>query len=283
MFWDSEYILNMILSVLAMIRGLGQQALDYADVTNPQVLAVVDTISDYAVKPLASILFAMFAVMQFYKVMDMLNNAGAPQGGSARFETMGIMLAKIGIIYAIITSMKDIMWGLVSAGNWLIQKVVFYGSYNGAQDFDVLQKKITEILSDKNGFEIFAESLGVTINMMIVSMLVMICGLVVFVIFYARMLQIFVMIAFSPIPIVTLIHDEHKQIGISFIKSFSAVVLQGAVMVGLIYIYSHVVTYSMTNATSLTGMVWHAAGYAVLLIVALATSGMLAKKIVNAI
>lgn len=283
MLWDNEDFLTVVLSVLDGIRNLGQQALDYANAASPQVLTVVDTISNYAVKPLASTLFAMFAVMQIYKVMDYLNDIGAPPGGTARFEKLGFSLLKIGFIFFVITGMSNFMWGLVSAGNWLIGKIQFHGSYSGAQDFTVLEERIAEMLSNETAFQKFSETLGIGMNLLIVDLLIWVCGAIVFILFYARMLQILIMVAFSPIPIVTLIHDEHKQIGISFIKSFSAVVLQGAVMVALIYIYSHVVTYSMTNATSLTGMVWHAAGYAVLLVVALATSGSLSKKIVNAI
>lgn len=283
MFWDNEYILDLILSVLKSIRSLGTTALDYANRTNPQVLTVVDTIANYAVKPLASVLFALFAVMQFYKAMSYLNDIGAPQGGSLRFETLGITLAKIGIIYWIITGMDNVMWGLVAAGNWLVEKVQFYGSYGGEQDFTELEKTVSRMLDDANGFDKFAETLGISFNLMIISILVTVCTIIIFVLFYTRILQLLVMIALAPIPIVTLIHDEHRQIGISFIKSFVAVVLQGAVMVAIIYIYSHVIAYSMTNATSLTGMVWHAAGYAVVLIVALGTSGMLAKKLVSAI
>lgn len=283
MFGDDSYIMTLVLSTLASIHLLGQQALDYAVSASPQVLTVVESITNYAVKPLAFVLFSLFAVMQIYKVMDHLNSVGAPPGGSLRFETLGFTLGKIGFIYWVITAMDNFMWGLVAAGNWLIQKVQLYGSYGGGQDFTVLQEKVSLMLADKGGFQKFAESLGVMMNLTIINILVMVCTVVIFVLFYSRILQLLVMVAFAPIPIVTLISDEHKQIGISFVKSFAAVVLQGAVMVGIIYIYSHVITYSMTNATSLTGMVWHAAGYAVVLIVALGTSGMLAKKIVNAI
>lgn len=283
MFWDDEYILELVLSVLTKIHDMGANALDYADKTNPQLLSVVDNIADYAVKPLASVLFALFAVMQIYKIMSLLNDSGAPQGGSARYETMGFALLKIGFIYWLITSMSNVMWGLVSAGNWLMEKVKLHGSYKGAHDFTVLEDKIREMLQDKGLFQKFAETMGVNLNLSILGLAVQICELIIFILFYARLMQIFVMMALSPIPIVTLIHDEHKQIGIAFIKSFAAVVLQGAVMVAIIYIYSHVITYSMTNATSLTGMIWHAAGYGILLVVALATSGSVAKKIINAI
>lgn len=283
MFGDNESLLQQILSIIESIQNLGTDALEYAQNTNPQVLEIVDLIANYAVKPLASVMFSMFAVMQFYKAVAYLNDIGAPQGGSVRFETLGLTLGKIGFIYWVITSMSNFMWGLVAAGNWLMAKVQFYGNYKGQQDFTELEERVREILNKQNFFERFFDASNVNDSMKVISLLVTACGLIVFVLFYARLLQIFVMVALSPIPIVTLIHDEHKQIGISFIKSFCAVVLQGAVMVAMIYIYSHVITYSMRGAENLVSMVWYAAGYAVLLVVALATSGVLSRKIVNAI
>lgn len=283
MFGDNESLLQQILSIIESIQNLGTDALEYAQNTNPQVLEIVDLIANYAVKPLASVMFSMFAVMQFYKAVAYLNDIGAPQGGSTRVETLGLTLGKIGFIYWVITSMSNFMWGLVSAGNWLMAKVQFYGNYKGQQDFTELENEVRRILDNQNFFERFFDASNVNDSMKVINLLVTACGLIVFVLFYARLLQIFVMVALSPIPIVTLIHDEHKQIGISFIKSFCAVVLQGAVMVAMIYIYSHVITYSMRGAENLVSMVWYAAGYAVLLVVALATSGVLSRKIVNAI
>jgi len=282
MFWDDEFMLQLIVAILNRIQSLGVTALGYSEVINPHVLDPLDNVVTYGVKPLASVLFSLFAVMQMYKAVSYLNDVGAPQGGSARLETMGVNLAKIGFVYWVITSMSDFMWGVVSAGDWLIGKITLHATYSNALDFANLEESIRNILADENVFEQFFEMQGALMNTQMVDILLMICTVVIFVLFYARMLQIYVMVAISPIPIVTLIHDEHKQIGISFIKSFAAAVLQGAVMLLIIYIYGSVVKYSATTATSLTGMIWHGVGYAILLVVALITSGPLAKRIVNA-
>lgn len=282
MWLDDEQVLNRILEIIQSIQNLGQQALDLAQQSMPYVVDTVDFLTEKAVIPFASVMFSLLAVMQVYKVISSLNDIGAPPGGSVRFETMGVTLAKIGIMYWFITSIQDIMWGLVSAGNWLISKIQAYGSYRGGQDFSELEENVRRILKEEDFFTRFVDVSNLNDSLNIINLLVTACGLIVFVLFYARMLQIFIMVCISPISLVTLIHEEHKQIGISFLKSFMAVVLQGAVMVLMVYIYSSVITFSMGTATSLTGMVWNAAGYAVLLVVALATSGALSKKVMNA-
>lgn len=279
---DNEYILDSILGIIRDIQNLGQQALDYAQKSMPYVIDTVDFLTENAVIPFASLLLSMFAVMQMYKVISYLNDIGAPPGGSARYEQLGFTLGKIGFMFWLITSMKSIMWGLMSAGNWLMGKIQAIGSYHGNQDFTELEVSIRTILDQENAFTRFVEGMAIRDSLTVINLLVTVCGLIVFVLFYARMLQILVMVCIAPIPLVTLIHDEHKQIGISFLKSFMAVVLQGAVMVLMIYIYSGVITFSMGQSNTLTGMVWNAAGYAVLLVVALATSGALSKKVMAA-
>lgn len=282
MWLDNEQILNRILEIIQSIQNLGQQALDLSQQSMPYVMDTVDFLTEKAVIPFASVMLSMLAVMQVYKVISSLNDIGAPPGGSVRFETMGFTLAKIGIMYWYITNMKDIMWGLMSAGNWLISKIQAFGSYRGGQDFTELEDNVNMILEKEDVFTRFIDVSNLNDSLNIINLLVTACGLIVFVLFYARLLQLFVMVCISPIPLVTLIHEEHRQIGVSFLKSFMAVVLQGAVMVLMVYIYSSVITFSMGTAASLTGMVWNAAGYAILLVVALATSGALSKKVMNA-
>lgn len=281
--WDTDMLKQMITSILVIIENLSQQALAYATSTNPKFLEFASIFSTYAIAPLASILFALFAMMQVYKAISTLNDIGAPQGGSARFETLGFLFVRLGFIYAAITLMSKFMWGLVAAGNWLMEKIHMTGTNGGAEGFESLQSRINFMADNTNAAQTTLQTMGSTLLLLLIYFLLLICSLIVFVLFYARILQILVMMAVAPIPIVTLIHEEHRQIGVSFIKSFCAVVLQGAVMILIIRLYNKIINYAMIEADSLIGMVWIATGYAVLLVVALAGSGALSKKILAAI
>ncbi|MCM1062303.1 MAG: hypothetical protein NC452_18750 [Eubacterium sp.] len=55
---------------------------------------------------------------------------------------------------------------------------------------------------------------------------------------FARMFEIMVYTMVSPIPLSTFSSDEHRQIGIGFIKSFAAVCLQGLMIIVMFYTFS---------------------------------------------
>lgn len=280
--WDTESVIELIASILTKIQNLGVGALELANNTSPYVMDAVDNITQYAVKPFASVLLSLFAVMQLYKAVSYLNDIGAPQGGSARLEVLGMTLAKIGFVYWVIQRMSDLMWGLVDAGNWLMAKVQAQGSYNGIRDFDNITYSVRRVVEENSDFKTFFDIIGANMNIWVVNLIISICGVLIFILFFARVLQIYALVAISPIPLVTFIHEEHKQIGISFLKSFMAVLLQGSIMVLYIYLFSSVVSARFVELHDINGMVWSAAGFAILLVVCMATSGAVAKKIVNA-
>ena len=55
---------------------------------------------------------------------------------------------------------------------------------------------------------------------------------------FARMFEIMVYTMVSPIPLSTFANDEHRQIGIGFVKSFAAVCLQGLMIIVMFYTFS---------------------------------------------
>ena len=61
--------------------------------------------------------------------------------------------------------------------------------------------------------------------------------IVALVVAFARALQIYVMAAFSPIPLSLLGFEETRSMGIGFLKNFAAVALAGTIMVFVMYSY----------------------------------------------
>lgn len=55
---------------------------------------------------------------------------------------------------------------------------------------------------------------------------------------FARMFEIMVYTMVSPIPLSTFANDEHRQIGIGFVKSYAAVCLQGLMIIVMFYTFS---------------------------------------------
>jgi hypothetical protein len=280
-----DHLIKVILSHYIAIMSLGTRALKYANIVDNNVITKVKDISEIAVLPVASVLFSLFAMMQVYKLISHLNDVGAPQGGSARIEVVGLNLAKLGIIYWAIRKLSGLMWGISYAGVYLMEKIEETG-YTGTKDnIDEMETIITKTVNDSwtspysRGFITFEQMVTLNISNIVIYALF----IIVFVLFYGRMFQIYIMIAVAPLPLVTLIHDEHRQVGISFIKSFVSVVLQGAVMMAIIYIYSTLSFEGIVDTSGHWSLMWSLVGIGVLLVVALATSGALTRRIVGAL
>lgn len=71
---------------------------------------------------------------------------------------------------------------------------------------------------------------------------------------FARMFEIMVYTMVSPIPLSTFSSEEHRQIGINFIKSYAAVCLQGLMIIVMFYTFSIMGDFIDTlNGTWLSG------------------------------
>ncbi|MCM1061334.1 MAG: hypothetical protein NC452_13750 [Eubacterium sp.] len=71
---------------------------------------------------------------------------------------------------------------------------------------------------------------------------------------FSRMFEIMVYTMASPIPLSTFSSEEHRQIGIGFIKSYAAVCLQGLMIIIMFYTFSVMGNYIDTlNGTWLSG------------------------------
>lgn len=105
---------------------------------------------------------------------------------------------------------------------------------------------------DLDGVDFSNADIGACFALIIVALLSVLTGVVAYVIAIvmalARGVQIYVMAAFSPIPLSLLGFDETRQMGIGFIKNFCAACLAGAIMMFLITAYPYIVTAVLTTA-----------------------------------
>ena len=145
-------------------------------------------------------------------------------------------------------------------------------------------------------------SIGGCIMLVIIGLLSSLIGLVAYVVVVvvalARVIQLYVMAAFSPIPFSLMGFDETRQAGISFCKSFCSACLAGAIMMFLLVAFPYIVAGITASSHDLqadlilfAGGAWGAnavftilkfLGVSLLLIVGLIKSGSWAKEIMGA-
>ena len=123
--------------------------------------------------------------------------------------------------------------------------------------------------------------LGLWLQSFIVQLCTVILNIVIFVIVYGRMIEIYLMTSLAPIPFATVGNKEIGHMGHNYFKSLLAVAFQGFLILVCIAIYA-VLIQSIATSGDPIGAVWTVMGYTVLLCFTLFKTGSLAKSIFGA-
>lgn len=106
-------------------------------------------------------------------------------------------------------------------------------------------------------------------------------SVVIFIILYGRMMEIFLYCSISPIPFATMTNREWGTIGTNYIRGLAALAFQAFFILVCVAIYAILVkTISMTD--NINTAIWTCAGYSVLLCFSLLKTSSLSKSIFNA-
>lgn len=115
----------------------------------------------------------------------------------------------------------------------------------------------------------------------LVSLCMKIMSVLITVILYGRMIEIYLYCSVSPIPFATMTNREWGQIGNNYLKSLFALGFQGFLIMICVGIYAILVN-SMVIADNLHSAIFSLAAYTVILCFSLFKSGALAKSIFDA-
>jgi len=123
--------------------------------------------------------------------------------------------------------------------------------------------------------------LGLWMQSIFVKSTMVALNIVVFVIVYGRMIEIYMMTSLAPIPFATAVNRELGSMGHNYFRSLLAVAFQGFLMLVCVGIYA-VLIQSIATSGDPIGSIWSAVGYTVLLCFTLFKTGSLSKSIFGA-
>ena len=115
----------------------------------------------------------------------------------------------------------------------------------------------------------------------LVSLCMKIMSILITVILYGRMIEIYLYCSVAPVPFATMTNREWGQIGNNYLRSLFALGFQGFLIMICVGIYA-VLVNSMIIANNLHSAIFSLASYTVILCFSLFKSGALAKSIFNA-
>ena len=123
--------------------------------------------------------------------------------------------------------------------------------------------------------------LGLWLQSSIIGITMYVLNIVVFIIIYGRMIEIYLLTSLAPIPLSTLSNREYGSMGQNYLKALCAVGFQGLLIIVCVGIYA-VLIQSIAVSGDPIGSIWTTIGYTVLLAFTLFKTGSLARSVFGA-
>lgn len=244
---------------------------------NPTMYGHVTSIMEGAVRTVAYTLLSLFALLEFLKITTRTEGM---QQGAMSVEMIVRVLVKIVICKMVLDKVDVVMNAIYGTSLYLVNGV--RGIVGSGSGNDVLNLDEINISIDSMGI---GDQIGSLIICLVVLLVVAIVVLMVQVIVIGRFIELYVMLAISPIPIATICHEEYSSIAKNFLKSFAAVSLQGALILIVMSFYPILINGAFLHTPgdgSVAMSLLVVMGYSFILALAVFSTQKWAKSICNA-
>ena len=187
-------------------------------------------------------------------------------------------LFKACIAVSLLSQTFDIIMAVFDVGSHVVTQAA--GAISGSTSLDVQSTLITMFNSQLENMGI-GELIGLGMETMIVSLGMKIMSVLITVILYGRMIEIYLYVSVAPIPAATVTNREWGSVGTNYLKGLIALAFQGFFIMVCVAIYA-VLVASVAVADNLHTALWSVAAYTVILCFSLFKTGSLSKSIFNA-
>ena len=123
--------------------------------------------------------------------------------------------------------------------------------------------------------------LGLWLQSFVVQLTMTALNIVIFVIVYGRMIEIYMLTSLAPLPVATLANRELGGAGQNYLRSLFAVGFQGMLILVCVGIYA-VLIQGIASGGDPIGAIWGSIGYTVLLCYCLFKTGSIARSVLGA-
>ena len=266
-----ENLTNLFDSVNEEVQSVAGQVGTSPAQFSPSVFTMIKNISETVILPIAGVILTFIACYELIQLVTDHNNL-------AQLDTWIIFkwVFKTFVAVLIVANTFTIVMGIFDVAQHVINQSG--GLISGSTSISATDAK--EIKKTLEDMEVGA-LLGMFLETFILKLLLRILTALVFVIIYARMIEIYLMTSLAPIPLATMGNREQSQIGQNYLRSLFALGLQGFLILICVGIYAVLIQNYAVSDHLISG-VWALVGYTILLCFTLFKTGSLAKSILNA-
>lgn len=240
---------------------------------NGTIFNMVTGLSNSVILPIAGIIITYVLIYELI-TMVMEKNNFHDFDSSLFFR----YLFKACIAVVIVSNTSNIVLAIFDVGNSMVNSAGAAISGNTAIN---VETTLINLFNSQIATMEIGELVALGLETMIVKLCMMIMSVLITVILYGRMIEIYLYVSVAPIPFATFANREWGGIGNNYGKGLFALALQGFFIMVCVGIYAALVG-SIATASNLHYAIWRSAGYSVILCFSLFKTGSLAKSILNA-
>ena len=240
---------------------------------NSGIFDMIKTLSDNVIVPIAGMIISFVLVYELITMVIDKNNMHD-------FDTSLFFrfLLKACIAVSLLSQTFDIVMAVFDVGSHVVTQAA--GAISGSTSLDVQSTLVNMFNSQLENMGI-GELIGLGMETMIVSLGMKIMSVLITVILYGRMIEIYLYVSVAPIPAATVTNREWGSVGTNYLKGLIALAFQGFFIMVCVAIYA-VLVAGVAVADNLHTALWSVAAYTVILCFSLFKTGSLSKSIFNA-
>lgn len=233
------------------------------------ISSLIQTLSQNVILPIAGIILTFVMCYELIQIIIQKNNMHD-------IDTWIFFkwIFKTFIAVLLVSNTWQIITGVFNLGNRLVTQASSTISTAVGIDTGAATERIIESLQDKN----VGELLGIYLSSGFVFLAINILSLCVFLVVYARIMEIYLVSSLAPIPFATFTNHEWSHVGQNYLKSILALAFQGFLIMVCMGIYA-VLLNNITFSDDMSATMWICVGYTALLVYALFKTGSVSKSI----
>ena len=238
---------------------------------SPAVFNMIKNLAENVIMPIAGILLTFIACYELIQLIIGHNNL-------AHFETWIFWkwVLKTFVAVTLISNTMNITMAVFDVAQHVVNSAG--GIISGSTAIDA--SALASMESTLETMEV-PELLSIFLQSFIVQFLIYVLSALIFVIVYARMIEIYLMVSLAPIPFATFGNKEQSMMGQNYLRSLFALGFQGFLIMVCVGIYA-VLIQTISFTTDIIGSLWGVMGYTILLAFTLFKTGAVAKSILHA-
>ena len=236
---------------------------------NGEVFRFIKNINDSVIIPIAGLIITAVLCIELINMVMQKNN----MHDTDTFEFFKYII-KMWIAVWLVSHAFEFSMAVFDVAQSMVNKAAGVINTSATVSGDQIVQMV-DPLKDKG----LGELLMILFEISLVKVAIQAISIVIMLVVYGRMFEIYVYSSVSAIPFATMGNKEWGQIGTNYIKGLFALGLQGLILMVCLGIYA--VLVKTINFTDIHTSIFMVLGYAVLLGLMMLKSGTLAKSVMN--